>query len=184
MGDLLHRLGVDGAAAAGIDADGATRTDEDDDFYQGVVAALDDHLDRVDHDLDAAAAAAASDAANGNGNGGTAAAGTRGASSAAVPAAAGKRGKVPFHVGTLARPQDSFAVPVDNSDVDFHPPVPYGRVDPAAYRAQPGVHPMRRELEALEYPPFAVAVGDLTLPTPLADSEAIFVDSEVRFTGS
>jgi hypothetical protein len=131
VGNLLASLGVDGAAAAAIDADGATRTDEDDDFYQGIVATLDDHLDRVDHDLDAAAAAAA----DGN-NANNPAAGA--ASSSAPPApGGGKRAKVPFHVATLTRPQDSFDVPVDNIDVDFHPPAPYGHPNPASYRAQP-----------------------------------------------
>ena len=54
---LLHRLGVDGAADATADPDAATRVDEDDDFCRGVVSSIDDHLDRIDHDLDAIAAA-------------------------------------------------------------------------------------------------------------------------------
>ena len=54
---LLQGLGVDGAADATADPDAATRVDEDDDFCRGVVSSIDDHLDRIDHDLDAIAAA-------------------------------------------------------------------------------------------------------------------------------
>ena len=84
---------MDGAADATADPDAATRVDEDDDFCRGVVASIDDHLDRIDHDLDAIAAARRRR--------------QRAASAAASPASrppptpppratAAKRGKVPF----------------------------------------------------------------------------------------
>ena len=106
--------------------------DEDDDFYQGIVATLDDHLDRADHELDAAAAAAQAAA--------DAAAGVTTAAAAPVIPPPAKRGRVPFHVGTLARPQDSFDAAVDNADVDWMPPPPLGSSH--QYQAAAGVHPL------------------------------------------
>jgi exosome complex exonuclease RRP6 len=60
--------------------------------------------------------------------------------------------------------------------------MPFGHPAPATYRAEPGVHPLRAALEALTYPAAARACGGLTLPTPLAESEAIFVDSEAALS--
>ena len=177
VGALLHGLGVDGAADATADPDAATRVDEDDDFCRGVVASIDDHLDRIDHDLDAIAAARR-DGANASASAAASPA-SRPTPDAAPPrATAAKRGKVPFHVGTLARPQDSFEIPVDNSDVPFHPPVPWNHPNPELYESVPGVHPLSDVLDRLEYPPSALAAGPLRAPAPVSDSPLVFVDSE------
>jgi exosome complex exonuclease RRP6 len=168
---------VDGAADATADPDAATRVDEDDDFCRGVVASIDDHLDRIDHDLDAIAVARR-DGANASASAAASPA-SRPTPDAAPPrATAAKRGKVPFHVGTLARPQDSFEIPVDNSDVPFHPPVPWNHPNPELYESVPGVHPLSDVLDRLEYPPSALAAGPLRAPAPVSDSPLVFVDSE------
>ena len=136
---LLQGLGVDGAADATADPDAATRVDEDDDFCRGVVSSIDDHLDRIDHDLDAIAAARR-DGADASATAAASPASRTTADAGPTRATAAKRGKVPFHVGTLARPQDSFELPVDNSDVPYHPPAPWNHPDPERY-ASVGVHP-------------------------------------------
>lgn len=168
---------MDGAADATADPDAATRVDEDDDFCRGVVASIDDHLDRIDHDLDAIAAARR-DGANASASAAASPASRPTPDAAPARATAAKRGKVPFHVGTLARPQDSFEIPVDNSDVPFHPPVPWNHPNPELYESVPGVHPLSDVLDRLEYPPSALAAGPLRAPAPVTDSPLVFVDSE------
>ena len=174
---LLQGLGVDGAADATADPDAATRVDEDDDFCRGVVSSIDDHLDRIDHDLDAIAAARR-DGADASATAAASPASRTTADAAPTRATAAKRGKVPFHVGTLARPQDSFELPVDNSDVPFHPPAPWNHPDPERYASVPGVHPLSDILDRLEYSPSSLVAGPLRAPAPASDSPLVFVDSE------
>ena len=92
---LLQGLGVDGAADATADPDAATRVDEDDDFCRGVVSSIDDHLDRIDHDLDAIAAARR-DGADASATAAASPASRTTADAGPTRATAAKRGKVPF----------------------------------------------------------------------------------------
>ena len=48
------------------------------------------------------------------------------------------------------RPQDFFAVPVDNSNAPFLPPPPVTHPDPRSYVPSPGAHPLREELDDLD----------------------------------
>ena len=172
---MLETMGVPGAGAGATDPDLATRCDYDDDLCQSVVAVIDDHLDAVDHQLAEAHAAGA--------GGYTGPAPTRaskgGPGVGILDANRARGGRAGVGSAFVARrPQDFFAVPVDNSNAPFLPPPPVTHPDPRSYVPSPGAHPLREELDDLTYPDDATRAPPApTAPAPIDAAPCVFVDT-------
>ena len=170
-GALLDAFGVDGAKDGATDPELATRCDYDDDLCQSVVAVVDDHLDAVDHQLAEAHVAGA---------GGYTGPAARGSAASALGRDANKGTKNAGARNSFVsrRPQDSFDVPVDNSNVPFMPPVPVNHPDPSSYVPSAGTHPLREELDDLIYPS-SVTVPPSSPVAPATTSSTVceFIDT-------
>ena len=170
LGVCLEQLGVVGAAAASNDPN-ETHCDSEDVLHAGVVAALDDHLDRVDRSLDDIAAGRGDQTNLGSGSVPVAAVGKQSTTSATTTRGTTEDANV------FTRPQDFFTPRVDNSDTPYHPPTPFGFPEPECESSEPNVSPIQNILDALVYATHALQVADELLKNenrpPL-----IFVDTE------
>ena len=170
-GALLDAFGVDGAKDGATDPELATRCDYDDDLCQSVVAVVDDHLDAVDHQLAEAHVAGA---------GGYTGPAARGSAASALGRDANKGTKNAGARNSFVsrRPQDSFDVPIDNSNVPFMPPVPVNHPDPSSYVPSAGTHPLREELDDLIYPSSVRAPPSSPIaPAPTSSTVCEFIDT-------
>jgi exosome complex exonuclease RRP6 len=173
LGVCLEHLGVAGAKNATADPDQTqTHCDENGVLHFGLVALLNDHLDKVDRCLDDIAAGRGHTF---GGGGGSVPVGASVSNNGAWKAPS-KRSGAPREDETTRRPQDFFTPPVDNADVAWHAPAPFG-VE-GIREAPTGTSPVQPFLDALEYSRESLSVVDELAFDGEREKGPIFVDTE------